>query len=118
MAVLKILIGNQEHLTAEQVYERVRPEFPMISIATIYKTLGMLTEMGEVIELDLNSDCKRYDGRGLSTHPHLICVKCGDIIDIEGHDLNDLSQDIAHNTGYQIINYQANFYGICSRCQE
>jgi Fur family peroxide stress response transcriptional regulator len=118
MAVLKVLIGNEEHLNVDQVYERVRPDFPMISIATIYKTISMLKEMGEVIELDLNSDKKHYDGHGPTPHPHLICTQCNDIIDIEESNLNSLSQDVAQNTGYEIKNIQVNLYGICPQCQE
>jgi len=118
MAVLKVLIGNDEHLTAEQVYERVKPDYPMVSRATIYKTLSMLNEMGEVLELDLHTGCKHYDGHRTYTHPHLICTTCEIVIDLEEHDLANLSQEVARKTGYEIKKFQANFFGICPQCQK
>jgi Fur family peroxide stress response transcriptional regulator len=118
MAVLKVLIGNGDHLTAEQVYERVKPDFPMISRATIYKTLSMLKEMGEVLEIDLDTGYKHYDGRKISSHPHLMCTNCEAIIDLEELDLTDLSQDVMQATGYQITKFQATFFGICPQCQK
>lgn len=118
LAVLKVLIGNDEHLTAEQVYERVKPDFPMISLATIYKTLSMLKEMGEVLEIDLHTGRKHYDGRGISTHPHLICTNCDVVIDLEEYDLIGLSQEVAQTTGYQITKFQATFFGMCPQCQK
>jgi Fur family peroxide stress response transcriptional regulator len=117
MAVLKVIICNEEHLTTEQVYERVKPDFPMLSLATVYKTLSMLKEMGEVLELDLHTGCKHYDGQRLSSHPHLICTKCGTVIDLEEHELIGLSQDVAKSTGYEIAGFQASFFGICPQCQ-
>jgi Fur family peroxide stress response transcriptional regulator len=118
MAVLKVLIGNEEHLTAEQVYERVKPDFPMVSRATIYKTLSMLKEMGEVLEIDLDTGFKHYDGRRISSHPHLMCTNCEAIIDLEELNLTDLSQEVGQATGYQITKFQVNFFGICPRCQK
>ncbi|MGD8455606.1 MAG: Fur family transcriptional regulator [Anaerolineales bacterium] len=118
MAVLKVIIGNEEHLTAEQIYKRVKPDFPMISLATVYKTLSMLKEMGEILELDLHTGCKHYDGHRISSHPHLICTECGTVIDIEEHDLSNLSKDMEKSTGFEITKFQANFFGICPQCQK
>ena len=118
MAVLKILAASEEHPSVEQIYERVKVDFPMTSLATIYKTVTLLKEMGEVLELGFSDDSNRYDGNKPYPHPHLICIKCKNIVDPEVATLSELHQDVARSTGYRIVNHRLDFFGICPRCQE
>ena len=118
MAVLNVLIGNEEHLSVEQIYDRVKSDFPMTSIATVYKTITMLKDMDEIQELKFNGDSKRYDGQGLKPHPHLICTVCDRVTDLDFADLSHLSQEVEQATDYQVIRFQFDFYGICPQCQE
>jgi Fur family peroxide stress response transcriptional regulator len=104
MAVLKVVIGNKKHPSAEQIYERVKVDFPMTSLATIYKTLAVLKEMGEVLEID--------------PHPHLICIKCSSIKDVDVTGLDGLPRKVAQKTGYRIVSHRFDFFGICPQCQE
>jgi Fur family peroxide stress response transcriptional regulator len=117
MAVLKVLINNSEHPTIEQIHALVRRDFPMTSLATVYKTVNLLKEMGEILELDLNGERKRYDGHNPNPHQHLVCVKCGHIVDLEIATLDELSQEVSQTTGYRIIKHQLDFFGICPECQ-
>lgn len=118
MAVLKVVIGNKEHLSVEQIYGRVKVDFPMTSLATIYKTLAVLKEMGEVLEVDLGTDGARYDGNNPHPHPHLICIECGSIVDLDLADISELPAELARKTGYQIVSYRFDFFGICPQCQK
>jgi len=118
MAVLKTLVTDDEHLSVEHIYERVRADFPMTSLATIYKTVAVLKEMGEVLELGFSDDSNRYDGSKPYPHPHLICIKCKNIVDIDISTLDALSQKIAQKTGYRIVSHRLDFFGICPQCQE
>lgn len=68
MAVIEILLGDEKHLSAKQIYERVKVDFPMTSLATIYKTLAVLKKMGEILEIDLGTDSARYDGGNGNRH--------------------------------------------------
>ncbi len=116
MAVLKILVGSNEHPSAEQIYKRVQVDFPMTSLATIYKTVAVLKEMGEILELSFSDDSSRYDGGSSQPHPHLICIKCKSITDVDVADVVELPQEVARRTGYQIVSYRFDFFGICPRC--
>jgi Fur family peroxide stress response transcriptional regulator len=118
MAVLNTLIGNKEHLSAEAIYDRVRVDYPMIGLATVYKTVSMLKEMGEITELNFDNDCALYDGSGESPHPHFICTQCGSIIDIDDADLEALPSEVAQKIGYEISNYRLDFFGICPNCRQ
>jgi len=118
MAVLKILAASEEHPSVEQIYERVKVDFPMTSLATVYKTVTLLKEMGEVLELGFSDGSNRYDGNKPYPHPHLICTKCKNIVDPEVATLSELRQKVAQSTGYQIVSHRLDFFGICLQCQE
>jgi Fur family peroxide stress response transcriptional regulator len=117
MAVLKTVIGSREHLSAEEIYTRVRADFPMIGLATVYKTIGVLKEMGEIAVLNFDNQRARYDGSGRDTHPHFICNRCNAIVDLKEEDLENIKQKIALKTGYQITDCRLDFFGICPNCQ-
>jgi len=118
MAVLKFLTASEEHPSAEQIYERVKADFPMTSLATIYKTVTLLKETGEVLELGFSDDSNRYDGNRPYPHPHLICTRCRNIVDADVATLNELHRDVARSTGYRIVSHRLDFFGICPQCQE
>jgi Fur family peroxide stress response transcriptional regulator len=118
MAVLKILAASEGHPSVEQVYEHVKVDFPMTSLATIYKTVTLLKEMGEVLELGFSDDSNRYDGNKPYPHPHLICTECRNILDPEVVSLGELRQEVARSTGYRIMSHRLDFFGVCPQCQE
>jgi Fur family peroxide stress response transcriptional regulator len=117
MAVLKILAANEGHPSVEQIYDRVKADFPMTSLATIYKTVTLLKEMGEILELGFSNDGNRYDGIRPYPHPHLICTECKNIVDPDVATLSELRQEVAQSTGYQIVSHRLDFFGICPQCQ-
>jgi len=118
MAVLKILATDEGHPSVEQIYERVKVDFPMTSLATIYKTVTLLKEMGEVLELGFSDDSNRYDGNKPYPHPHLICIKCKNIVDPQVAALSELHQEVAQSTNYRILSHRLDFFGICPQCRE
>jgi Fur family peroxide stress response transcriptional regulator len=118
MAVLKILAADEGHPSVEQVYERVKVDFPMTSLATIYKTVTLLKEMGEVLELGFSDDSNRYDGHKPYPHPHLICIKCKNIVDPQVTALGELHQEVAQSTNYRILSHRLDFFGICPQCRK
>lgn len=118
LAMLRILSKSEGHPSAEQIYEQIKVDYPTTSPATIYKTLSLLKNMGEVLELTFASVGSRYDGKKPYPHPHLICTKCGQILDPEFEAMAGISQEIARQTGYKITHQQLNFFGLCPKCQQ
>ena len=118
VAVVKILASNEEHLSAEKIYERVRTEFPFTSLATIYKTVTLLKQLGEVMELGFGDDSNRFDGARPYPHPHLICTKCRRILDPDLPHLSELPKELTKKTGYHILNHRLDFFGVCPACQK
>lgn len=117
LAVLKILASSEEHLSVEKIYERVKADFPVTSLATIYKTVAVLKKIGEVMELGFVDHSNRYDGTRPYPHPHLICTKCKKIVDPDLPALSELPHELAKKTGYHIVNHRLDFFGLCPDCQ-
>jgi Fur family peroxide stress response transcriptional regulator len=116
--MLRIIAKSEGHPSAEQIYEQIKADFPTTSPATIYKTLSLLKDMGEVLELTFASVGSRYDGNKPYPHPHVICTKCSQILDPEFPAMDELAKEMAHQTGYEITHHQLNFFGLCPRCQK
>ena len=117
MAVLKILAISDGHPSVEQVHEQMKVDFPTTSLATVYKTVTLLKEMGEVLELGFGDGGNRYDGNKPYPHPHLICTQCGAIEDLEVGAVYDIPQRVARDTGYRIVSHRLDFFGVCPDCQ-
>jgi Fur family peroxide stress response transcriptional regulator len=115
LAIIKTLVDSGEHPSVEQIYRRVRKDFPTTSLATVYNTLERLKEMGEVLELP-SSGGSRYDGLNPHPHPHLRCTVCGAIEDLDV-DLGPAAQEVAARRGYADVHHRLELYGVCPRCQ-
>ncbi len=117
MAVLQTLINSREHLNTEEIYQEIHLQYPMIGLATIYKTISLLKEMGEINELYFRSQSARYEIQDNPPHPHFICTQCGRIFDLEHKLLENLPEKITKEKGYKIVKTQLEFYGLCQDCQ-
>ncbi len=117
LAVLKVLAVSKGHPTVERIYENVRAEFPTTSIATIYKTVNLLKQLNEVLELGFPDGSNRYDGNKPYPHPHVICTKCKKILDPNLGSLKDLTKEVIKETGFLILNHRVDFFGTCRDCQ-
>ena len=118
LAVLKVLAVSEGHPSVERIYETVGAEFPTTSIATIYKTVNLLKQLNEVLELGFPDGSNRYDGNNPYPHPHLVCTHCKKIIDPDLSSLQDLTQELVRETGFRILNHRMDFFGICSEYQD
>ena len=117
MELVRLIAASEGHPSAIQLHEKIKTHFPTMSQATVYKTLALLKEMNQVLEIDLRDD-SHYDGNRPTPHPHLICMHCNKIVD--GDMEFDLSsyQKLEETTGYQIIRPQISFYGLCPDCKQ
>jgi Fur family peroxide stress response transcriptional regulator len=118
LAVVRILAENGEHPTVEKIHGRVKVDFPTTSLATVYKTLAVLKEVGEVLEIGFGDGSNRYDGVNPSPHPHLICTRCGQIQDPDMDFLDGLTERVAAETGFQVTKHRLDFFGLCAECQD
>jgi Fur family peroxide stress response transcriptional regulator len=117
LAILKILAASLGHPSIEGIYAQVKADFPTTSLATVYKTVSLLKELNEVLELGFPEGSNRYDGSKPYPHPHVICLKCKQIIDPDLGNLQPLTEEAARCTGFKILSHRVDFFGICPKCQ-
>lgn len=118
LAVLRVLAEGGEHPSVEAIHERVKQDFPTTSLATIYKIVTLLKDLGQVLELGFAQWGSRYDGIKPYPHPHVICVRCGAIADPEFGDMERMAKEMAQMSGYRITHHRLDFFGLCPRCQK
>lgn len=117
VALLRLLARSDGHPSAYHLYERIKEQFPTTSLATVYKTINMLKEMNEVLELGFSDDDNRYDGNKPYPHAHLICKNCRAIVDLDTKLTLDLVREAAQQSGYEITDHRLDFYGLCAVCR-
>jgi len=115
--LVRLIASSEGHPSASQLYERIKLQFPTMSQATVYKTLVLLKDMGQVLEIDLHDD-SRYDGNRPEPHPHLVCTKCHMIIDGELDFPPSEIRKMEKSTGFQIFHSQVSFFGLCPDCKK
>jgi len=118
LAILRVLAASEGHPSVESIHETIRREFPMTSIATVYKTVHLLNQINQVLEIALPDGSNRYDGNKPFPHPHVICVGCQKIIDLNLGPLKDMTAEVADETGFDRLTYRLDFFGMCDDCQK
>jgi Fur family peroxide stress response transcriptional regulator len=115
LAILEYLDGNTSHPSAEDIYSSVKEKFPTMSFATVYNTLETLRKRGQILELTIDPDRKRYDPN-IHPHNHLICLRCKTIVDVD-LDFEILIPDEARKS-FDVLGNHIEFYGICEKCKK
>jgi len=114
--LVRLIAVSEGHPSAHQFYEQIRQKFPTMSQATVYKTLALLKDMGQVFEIDLHGD-SHYDGNRPQPHPHLICMKCNRIVDGDISLDQESIRKLEEASGYTILRPQVSLYGVCPDCK-
>ena len=117
LAIVKILAHSENHPSVETIYQQVKVDFPTTSLATIYKTVTLLKEMGEVLELGFADTASRYDGKRPYAHPHVICTGCGAIVDPEYEGMSQMAEQMARMSDFEITHHRLDFFGLCPECR-
>lgn len=115
-AVLQVIRESDEHLTANEVFERARQLLPGIAFATVYNSLRYLKTEGLIGEVRFGADCTRYD-RTLKRHDHAICNDCGKLVDLELKIPDELIKEAAKRSKYEPGSVEVTLRGLCPECK-
>ncbi len=116
IAVYKYLKSTTEHPSAETIYKALQEDYPTMSLATVYKALKTLVEVKLIQEINVGEGNFRYDGN-VYPHPHIQCLNCGKVDDIQGICFSDLNDKVKNYTNYDVVANQLYFYGLCEDCK-
>ena len=116
LAVYNYLINTTSHPSADIIYTDIHVQYPTMSLATVYKGLKTLVDVGLIQEINVGEGNFRYDGNSMP-HPHLQCLGCGKVADFKDLSLDNLNSLASEHTDYKILSNKVYFYGYCTDCQ-
>jgi Fur family peroxide stress response transcriptional regulator len=114
--ILELLNATGSHPAADWLYDRLKGEFPNLSMGTVYRNLNILVEQGLVNRIDFGSTFDRFDAQ-TGPHYHFICEQCGSIIDLELPIDETLNRRVDEATSFTVHRHRIEFFGICARCR-
>lgn len=114
IAILEILKDNTSHPSAEEIYSHLKPDFPSLSLATVYNTLESLTRAGAIQEVIIDSRKRHYDP-DTSSHSHFLCRSCSCIYDLEVNI--DLPETPCELDNFLLECVSMHLHGICPKCR-
>jgi len=117
MMILEAVEAAEDHISAEEIYTRVCQRYPHINISTVYRTLELLKEHELVTETDMGDGRVRYHSIKKGHHHHLVCQKCGAIIDLDESVLEPLKDVLSKEYGFDADLKHLAIFGCCNRCK-
>jgi Fur family ferric uptake transcriptional regulator len=117
--VLKFLYENNGHFTPEDIYTLLKQQNPDINIgiATIYRTLSLLETSHIASSISFGVQGKKYELGLKKHHDHLICMKCGEIIEFYDKTIEEKQEEIAKKFNFQMTDHTMKIVGLCENCQ-
>jgi Fur family ferric uptake transcriptional regulator len=117
--VLKVMAASHDHLTPEDIYEKLRLEDPRIGRVTVYRTLDLLSNLNLVCKVHSEGGCRSYMmRRPIEHHHHLVCSGCGKVVDFTNCSLDETEKTLAEKSGFTIKGHLLEFYGLCQNCAQ
>jgi Fur family ferric uptake transcriptional regulator len=106
------------HVTVEDLWSRVRQQDARVSVATVYRTMKLLSECGLAAARNFGDGQTRYEpAAGRHHHDHLICTRCGTIVEFENDRIEQLQDLVAKKHGFRVTSHKMELYGLCRDCQ-
>lgn len=116
-ALFALLSGVKCHPSAEWLYGELKKDWQKMSLATVYRNLGILCENGDAIRLDIGDGTVRYDARTCD-HNHFFCTCCQALSDIGEHETDGIDRMLEEKYGVKIASHSFIFYGTCPSCHQ
>jgi len=117
MMILAIIDDSMGHISAEEIYRKVRQRYPYVNISTIYRTLNLLKKLRLISETDLGDGYVRYELLERGRHHHLVCRRCGESFAFEHELLRPLQVRLLKKYGFAADVDHFAIFGLCRRCR-
>jgi len=115
--VLKAFLECKNHISVEELYHTVLRVEPKIGLATVYRTLALLTKSGLALEMDFGDGQKRYESSYRTVHhDHMVCTECGKIIEFNHPLIEKYQEEIAKENSFKITSHKLDLFGHCLDC--
>ena len=119
LRIAQILFGTHRHVSADEILAQLQAERSPIGKATVYRTLDLLLRAGLIREHDFGEGFRRYEPRPTRPrHEHLVCTRCGKVIEFESQEIERIEADVAALHGFRPSHHRLEVYGHCEDCQQ
>jgi Fur family ferric uptake transcriptional regulator len=116
--IIEIFFGLDGHLSVEELWSKVRSTDARVSVATVYRTMKLLAESGLATPRNFGDGQTRYEAAvGRHHHDHLICTRCGTIVEFENDQIERMQDLVARKHGFKVTSHKMELYGLCRTCQ-
>lgn len=115
IAICRFALHSKSHPTAQKIYSEVKQVYPTLSLATVYKTLQVLKELGLMQELSFPQGQTRFDPN-VEPHINLVCLRCGNIADLDDLTAREMVVKVGAVAKFRVIGQRLDIYGICQKC--
>lgn len=116
MMIVAAIESSDDHISAEEIYTQVKAKYPHMNPSTIYRTLELLERLGLVTETDLGEGRVRYHSADKGHHHHLVCQRCGKIIDLDETLLSPLKEALRKRHDFKADLRHLAIFGYCAQC--
>lgn len=119
-SILQVIAEHpDEHLSADDVYNLVRQKSPELGMATVYRTLDLLERLKIIYRMNFGDGKNRFELCRADTHRHhhLVCMQCGEIVEVKKDLLAQLEETIARENDFDIADHDLQFFGYCAKCR-
>ena len=115
-AILNCIRQTKCHPTAEWIHQQLKPEFPDLSLGTVYRNIAMFKEAGVIQSIGVVNGLERYDFT-TAPHTHFVCTQCGEVTDLDDVVLPASVLEETEAAGCSVTGYQLQFTGVCACCR-
>jgi Fur family ferric uptake transcriptional regulator len=116
--ILEVFLKMESHPTINDLYERVKKRNPEIGLATIYRAMKVICAAGLARETDFGDGLKRFEHEyGHEHHDHLVCVKCGRIIEVISPEIEKLQNELTKKHNFTPLRHRLQIFGTCRSCK-
>ena len=115
--ILEAFLESERHATSDEIYQTVRAEHPNVGYTTVYRTMKLFCEAGLAEEHHFDDGVTRYEIEH-EHHDHLVCVRCGKIIEFESRIIEQAQLEVAAGHKFEVIRHRHELYGHCQACRE
>ncbi len=116
-AILEVFLEVEGHITGDDLHRRVQQRHPGIGYTTVYRTMKLLCDAGLASERHFDDGVTRYEVEH-EHHDHLVCVRCGKIVEFECSMIESAQDDIVERYGFRLLRHRHELYGHCPGCRD
>lgn len=125
LAIIDFVFRSTAHPTVKEIYEALSERFPTMSLMTVYQTVHVLTTLGELTIASTQTEHTHYDGTGMEPHAHLVCQRCGAVVDADPCSIPSEYRclqpaegpGITQQGAWEVHHWRVEGVGLCPNCQ-